>query len=47
MNFIGVQILWEKSDKFTKILSQRDLHKSEFSWTHLYAKIGVLTQAWK
>jgi hypothetical protein len=31
MNFKGVQTLWEKSDKFTKILSQQDLHKSEFS----------------
>jgi hypothetical protein len=33
--------LWEKSVKFTKILSQHDFHKSEFSWAHLYAKIGV------
>jgi hypothetical protein len=31
MNFKGVQTLWKKSDKFTKILSQLDLHKSEFS----------------
>jgi hypothetical protein len=47
MNFKGVQTLWEKSGKFTKILSQHGLHKSEFSWEHLYAKIGVLTQASK
>jgi hypothetical protein len=44
MNFKGVQTLWEKSGKFTKILSQHDLHKSKFSWAHLYAKIGVLIQ---
>jgi hypothetical protein len=28
-----------KSSKFTKLLSQQDLHKSEFSWAYLYAKI--------
>jgi hypothetical protein len=39
MNFKGVQTLWEKSGKFTKIRSQHDLHKSEFIWAHLYAKI--------
>jgi hypothetical protein len=39
MNFKGVQTLWEKSGKFTKILSQQDLHKSEFSWAHLFVKI--------
>jgi hypothetical protein len=39
MNFKGVQTLWEKSGKFTKSLSQHDLHKSEFSWADLYAKI--------
>jgi hypothetical protein len=39
MNFKGVQTLWEKSGKFTKILSEHDLHKSEFSWAHLDAKI--------
>jgi hypothetical protein len=39
MNFKGVQTFWEKSGKFTKILSQQGLHKSEFSWAHLYAKI--------
>jgi hypothetical protein len=47
MNFKGVQTLWEKSGKFTKILSQHGLYKSKFSWAHLYAKIGVLTQASK
>jgi hypothetical protein len=39
MNFEGLQTLGEKSGKFTKILSQQDLHKREFSWAHLYAKI--------
>jgi hypothetical protein len=47
MNFKGVQTLWEKSGKFTKILPQHDLHKNEFSWAHLYVKIGVLIQASK
>jgi hypothetical protein len=47
MNFKGVQTLWENSGKFIKILSQHGLHKSEFSWAHLYAKIGVLTQVSK
>jgi hypothetical protein len=45
MNFKGVETLWEKSCKFTKILSHHDLHKTEFSWAHLYEKIGVLIQA--
>jgi hypothetical protein len=43
MNFKGVQTLWEKSSKFTKILSPHGLHKSELSWAHFYAKFGVLT----
>jgi hypothetical protein len=47
MNFKGVQPLPEKYGKFTKILSKQDPHKSEFSWTHLNAKIGVLIQASK
>jgi hypothetical protein len=47
LNFKGVQTSWEKSGKFTKILTQHDLHKSEFSWSHLYAKVAVLTQASK
>jgi hypothetical protein len=38
MNFKGVQTLWEKSGKFTKILSLLDIHKSEFSWAHFYAR---------
>jgi hypothetical protein len=38
MNFKGIQILWEKSGKSTKNLSQLVLHKSEFSWAHLYAR---------
>jgi hypothetical protein len=36
-----------KSATFTKILSQHDVHKREFSWVHLFAKIGVLIQASK
>jgi hypothetical protein len=47
MKFKGVQTLWEKSAKFTKILYQHGLNKSEFSWAYLYAKIGVQTQASK
>ena len=47
MNFKRVQALWEKFVKFTKTLSQHDLHKSEFSWAHLYAKIGVLIEVSK
>jgi hypothetical protein len=47
MNFKGVKTLWEKSGKFTKILSQHDLPKSEFSWVHFYVKIGVLIQVSK
>jgi hypothetical protein len=47
MNFKGVQTLWQKSGKFTKILSQYELHKSEFSWVHMYSEIGVLKQASK
>jgi hypothetical protein len=44
MNFKGVKTLWKKSGKFNKILSQPDIHKSEFSWAHFYEKIGVLIQ---
>jgi hypothetical protein len=29
MNFKGVQTFWEKYDKFSKILSWLDLHKSD------------------
>jgi hypothetical protein len=39
MNCKGVQTIREKSDKFSTILSSLDLHKSEFSWAHLYARI--------
>jgi hypothetical protein len=39
LNFKGVQTFWEKSDKFTKILSLTDLHECEFSWSQLYAII--------
>jgi hypothetical protein len=38
MNFKGVQTLWKKSGKFSKILSQLELHKCEFSLAHLYAR---------
>jgi hypothetical protein len=38
MNFKGVQTLWEKLDKFTKILSQHGLNNGEFSFLHLYAR---------
>jgi hypothetical protein len=37
MNFKRVLNLLEKSDKFSKIPSSPDLHKSEFRWDHLYA----------
>jgi hypothetical protein len=47
MNFKGVQTLRGESGKFTKILTQHHLHKSEFCWAHLYAKIEVLTQVSK
>jgi hypothetical protein len=47
MNFKGVQTLWEKSSKLTKILARHGLHKSEFSLAHFYAKFGVLTQVSK
>jgi hypothetical protein len=39
MNFKGVQKSWEKFGKFTKSLSQHDIHENEFSLAHLYAKI--------
>jgi hypothetical protein len=44
MNFKGVQTFWAKSDKFSKILSWLDLHKSEFSWADLYVIIRVTIQ---
>jgi hypothetical protein len=47
MNFKRVQTLWEKFGKFTKLISQHGLHKSEFSWAHLYAKFVVLIQVSK
>jgi hypothetical protein len=34
MNFKGVQTLWEKSGKFTKILSQHGPDKSELKLQH-------------
>jgi hypothetical protein len=44
MNFKGVQTFWEKSDKFYKILPWLDLHKSEFSWAHMYVRIRIRKQ---
>jgi hypothetical protein len=38
MNFKGVQTLWEKYGKITKILSQLDFHNCEFSLVHLYER---------
>jgi hypothetical protein len=37
MNFKGVQTFWEISNKFSKSPSWPDLHKTKFSWAHLYA----------
>jgi hypothetical protein len=39
MNFKRDLSLLEKSGRFSKILSRLDLHKSEFRWDHLYARI--------
>jgi hypothetical protein len=39
MNFKTDLNLPEKSSKFSKILSSLDLHKSEFSWDHLHARM--------
>jgi hypothetical protein len=39
MNFKKGLNLPEKSDKFPKILSSLDLHKIEFSWDHLTARM--------
>ncbi len=36
-----------KSGKFSKILSWLDLHKCEFSWAHLYAKIWSSNTSFK
>jgi hypothetical protein len=47
MNFKGVQTLWEFFCKFTKILSQQYLHKNEFRWAHLCAKIGSSKTSFK
>jgi hypothetical protein len=38
LNFKGVQIFWEKSHKFTKLLASYDFHEYEFRWHHLYSK---------
>jgi hypothetical protein len=39
MNFKRDLNLPEKSGKFSKIPSLLNLHKTEFSWDHLYARI--------
>jgi hypothetical protein len=39
MNFKGGQTFWEKYEKFSKFLSWLGLHKIEFSWAHIYARI--------
>jgi hypothetical protein len=44
MNFKRDWNLLEKSDKFSKIPSWLDLHKSEFSWIHLYIRFRVTKQ---
>jgi hypothetical protein len=44
MNFKRDLNLLEKSDKFSKIPSWLDLHKTEFSWHHLYARHRVTIQ---
>jgi hypothetical protein len=44
LNFKGVQSYGGKSGKFTKIISELDLHEYEFSWAHLYARKKVLIQ---
>jgi hypothetical protein len=44
MNFKRDLNLPKKSVKFSKILSWPDLHKSEFSWDYLYARIWVTIQ---
>jgi hypothetical protein len=41
MNFKRDLNLLEKSGKFPKILSWHDLHKSEFSWDRLHARMWV------
>jgi hypothetical protein len=47
MNFKRGSNHLEKSNKFTKNFSSLDLHKSEFSWAHLYVRIRVTTQVSK
>jgi hypothetical protein len=44
MNFKGVQILRKDSDKFSKILPWIDIHKSEFSWEHMYVRIRFINK---
>jgi hypothetical protein len=40
LNFKRLQTFWEKSHKFIKILTPRDLHEYEFKLAHLFAKLG-------
>jgi hypothetical protein len=39
LNFEGVHTFEEKSDKFSKIPSSRDILEYEFIWSHLYSNI--------
>jgi hypothetical protein len=39
MNFKRDLNLLQKSSKFSKIPSRLNLHKTKFSWDHLYARI--------
>jgi hypothetical protein len=39
LNFKGVQTLWEKSRKISKILCWLNLRNCEFNWAHLHARI--------
>jgi hypothetical protein len=47
MNFKKGSNILEKSDKFSKLSSWLYIHKSEFSWAHLYVRIWVTTQVSK
>jgi hypothetical protein len=47
MNFKRDSNLLEKIDKFSNIHSWLGLHKSEFSWVHLYVRFRVTKQVLK
>jgi hypothetical protein len=44
MNFKRDSNLLEKYDKFSKVRGSLDLHKSAFSWVHLYVRLHVTKQ---